>query len=139
MRIVATPFGRVAVEDLTPEPDPHRPLVVVIGGSFAPQRYLMDFRHDGCDVAMLRLPAFFSPAFPHYGFDIFARAFDAVIGAEFTDRRVILMGVSAGATTALGMTAAQVGAVVAVEPFLHTAPLWPIQGYVERTWPRLHP
>jgi pimeloyl-ACP methyl ester carboxylesterase len=139
MRIVATPQGRIGLEDLMPEPDAARPLLAVIGGSFAPQHYLTDVRHPDCDVVLLRLPAFFSPPVPHYGFELFAQAFDAVLAAEFPMRRIVVMGVSGGAAAALGMTAPQIGAVVAVEPFLHTAPLWPIHRYVQRQWARLHP
>lgn len=67
-----------------------------------------------------------------------ARLVEELIGQRFADRRVVLLGASIGATVALGVRSPAVRRIVAVEPVLSTAELWPLPAQL-RAHLRKHP
>lgn len=103
-----------------------RPLVLALPGLFAGPEDLASLPEaiaQVADVAILRLrelPG--ADGAP----ESFARLVGEVIDQLFADRPVVLLGTSIGATVALGVRAAAVRRIVAIEPILATAALWPL-------------
>lgn len=106
-----------------------RPLLLALPGLFAGPNDLARLPEalaQIADVAHLRLedcpPAVLDQASPA----AFARFVDELIAQLFADRPVVVAGASIGATVALGVRAAAVRRIVAIEPILATAALWPL-------------
>lgn len=136
--MIATSFGTLAYEELSPAKG-EEPTVVLVNGSFPPKGYLSDFRVPGAGVTLFALPAMWSPPFKTYSIDVFGRAIGEAVEALFPTSTVIMAGFSTGATVALGVNAPRVRAWVAVEPFLSTEGLWPIQKFMDAQRQNLHP
>jgi pimeloyl-ACP methyl ester carboxylesterase len=71
--------------------------------------------------------------------ETFAAAYSAVIEQAFADRRIVVLGVSAGALAALVLDAANVEALVLVEPFFSTAKLWTLVEALRSIFPNIDP
>ena len=106
-----------------------RPLLLALPGLFAGPNDLARLAEavaKVADAAHLRLedlpPAVLEQASPA----AFARFVDELIEQLFADRPVVVAGASIGATVALGVRAAAVRRIVAIEPILATAALWPL-------------
>jgi hypothetical protein len=106
-----------------------RPLLLALPGLFAGPNDLARLPEalaSLADVAHLRLedcpPALLEQASPAG----FARFVDELIEQLFAERPVVVAGASIGATVALGVRAAAVRRIVAIEPILATAALWPL-------------
>ncbi|HEX7944193.1 MAG TPA: alpha/beta hydrolase, partial [Phenylobacterium sp.] len=69
-------------------------------------------------VAHLELPAHVGPLFDRYDQAAIAEAYDEVIAARFTGRRVVVVGISMGAVIGLALRAREIVALLAVDPFL---------------------
>jgi pimeloyl-ACP methyl ester carboxylesterase len=102
-----------------------KPLLFVIRGAFDEldamtrlQEHAPDF-----DVALVHLPGMHTPYFDECSVHAFARAYDEIL-ADLARPRTILLGLSTGALVAMAMRNAQ--AIVAVEPPLSPAAMWPL-------------
>jgi hypothetical protein len=95
------------------------PLVVVIRGAFAGPNDLEWLDFPDFQLAFVHLPGFHTPRFQSPSIAGFAQAFTET----FAKREYIAVGVSTGALVAMSLPAKS---VVAIEPFLTTAALWPL-------------
>jgi hypothetical protein len=129
-RVIQTRVGAVPVWSDFEAHDPARPLILVIRGALPQPHDLEWLRPAGADIAFLHLPSFHSPALINTSVGITIHAFDQVIATEFSDRRIILMGVSSGALPAAGLRSPQIVGRVLVEPFFSTAKLWALAEYL---------
>lgn len=106
--------------------DDARKLVFSIPGAFTGPNYmsaLPDLLGD-CDVVLARLPGMFAPHLRTISIAAFAQAFDEALSARFRERRVLRLGYSVGGLVAMAMRRGD--AIVAVDPPLTPAKLWPI-------------
>ncbi len=133
MEWVDTALGRVPVWGSWSS---DRPLVLGIRGAFAERNDLTDLDPPGCDLALLHLPGFHSPALVVTSIGAFIAAFDEVIRTQFSGRQIVAVGLSVGAIVALGLRSPEIGGVLAVEPFFSTAKLWPMIEFIQRLLPR---
>jgi Glycosyl transferases group 1 len=78
---------------------------------------------DGC---LMGLPSGSASALSACSMAELSRLVGELIEARFADRRVVALGVSTGAVIALGVRAANLARIVAVEPPLVTRGLWPV-------------
>lgn len=123
MRVVETALGAVPVWSRGVRGGP---LVVVIRGAFADEHDMEWLTVPGAEMAFLHLPGFFSPPLVSTSIGAFATAFREALAAAFPDRPYGLIGVSTGALVSMAMPAT---AILAIEPFLTTGGLWPMQIY----------
>lgn len=110
-------------------PPAGRPVVLTITGAFAPElamNRVQDVVGAAAEAAYIDLPGNRCPHLASPTIEAVARALDQAIPAAFPDRVVILLGVSVGALVAASVTTPQVRRIVAVEPPLSTAKLWPM-------------
>lgn len=98
-----------------------RPAVLLITGAYAPKEYF--------ETLPLLVPAFIchlpgnhSPSLAETSITGFATAFDEV--SLKLQRSILALGVSTGALVAMAMATPKF--IIAVEPFLSTAKLWPL-------------
>lgn len=106
-----------------------RPLLLAIAGLFAGPddlSRLPEVMAPVADAALVRIPGSGPPLLAEPSLQAFSRAIGELIDQLFTDRPVILLGVSLGATAALGVRSPRVRRIVAVEPILETGALWPL-------------
>ncbi|HEV7385056.1 MAG TPA: alpha/beta fold hydrolase [Phenylobacterium sp.] len=129
-RDVTTRFGVIA---LWSRPDifgaSAKPVVLVIGGSFSPAedlKTLPDAVGILADTCIMRLPGAGAPPLTSLAIADVALAVGELVESIFPRRPVVLLGVSIGAVVALGVRAANIARVVAIEPPLVTGGLWPI-------------
>jgi hypothetical protein len=126
-----TTLGTVPVWGRFDTFDRSRPLLLVIRG-FTPdpsQLVSMPDRLPGADVMLASLPGLHSPGLADVSLAAFSRAFDEV--ADALGRAVVVLGVSLGGLVALGLRSAWVRSVVALDPPLSSAALWPIADQFE--------
>jgi pimeloyl-ACP methyl ester carboxylesterase len=129
--IISTDLGLIPLWGEFETFAPDRPLVFVVQGAFA-ERGLMRrlYRHlPECDVVLAHLPGMNTPHLKEITIPAFARAYDEVLAKEFSNRRVLRVGLSIGGLVTFAMR--QGHALVAVDPPFQTGPLWPLL-------PRLH-
>ncbi|HKR89648.1 MAG TPA: alpha/beta hydrolase, partial [Phenylobacterium sp.] len=144
-RDVKTSLGVVPVWSAPEIFASRRPLLLAIAGLFAGAddlSRLPEVMAPVADAAILRIPGSGPPPLREASLEGFARAVGELIGQQFADRPVVLLGVSIGAAAALGVRAPAVRRIVAVEPILATGELWPLEGPVRahlRGLPRGHP
>jgi len=106
--------------------DGDQPLVLAIAGAFGHAdalNPLADAVADA-DVLLAHLPGNHCPGLREPTVEGFASAFDEVVGQ--LGRPTIVLGVSAGALVALAMRSPRLAGIVAADPPLRTANLWPI-------------
>jgi pimeloyl-ACP methyl ester carboxylesterase len=106
-----------------------RPVVLAIGGSFSPAEDLKNLPNAVgilADVCIMRLPGAGAPPLSSLAIADMAQAVGELIETTFPLRPVVLLGVSIGAVVALGVRAANIARVVAIEPPLVTGGLWPV-------------
>lgn len=128
-REVTTSLGVVPVWSRPEVAASRRPLVLALPGLFGGPEELAttpETLAQVADVALLRLGDLPRPLLADGRPADFARAVDEVVAQQFADRPVIVLGVSIAATVALGVRAAAVRRIVAVEPILATEALWPL-------------
>jgi hypothetical protein len=104
------------------------PVMLLITGAFADFDTL-DGLHDvlaGVDVWRAHLPGNHCPPLAATSVGAFAGAYGQAISARLGERPVVATGLSVGALVALGLRSANVRRIVAVEPPLLTAGLWPL-------------
>jgi len=106
-----------------------RPVLITVTGPFASadtMARLPAVMGAACDCHLMHLPGNHAPPIRDMTVDGIARALREVIDTAFAGRLVILHGLSVGALVALAVRSAAVRKVVAVEPPLSTAKLWPL-------------
>lgn len=112
-----------------------RPTLFVMGG-MGPIDYLhvlVDW-FPGASVLIAPFPGMSGSTTTDRDVRNFAAAVDDTIAAVSPDRPVVMFGTSAGCLPTLGARSPQIVHRVALEPFLHTAPLWPLHDAVRRNW-----
>ena len=129
-RDVTTRFG---VIPLWSRPDVFgasaKPLVLAIGGSFSRAedlKNLPDALGILADACIMRLPGAGAPPLSSLAISDVTLAVGELLETVFPGRPVVLLGVSIGAVVALGVRAANVARIVAIEPPLRTGGLWPV-------------
>jgi pimeloyl-ACP methyl ester carboxylesterase len=70
-----------------------------------------------------------SPPFAWASVPLFAAGFDEALELLFPGRRITVVGISMGGTTALHMRSPLVRSMVLADPPLRTGQLWPLVGY----------
>ena len=126
-RDVRTSLGVVPVWSRPQVPGAARPLLVAIAGLFAGPddlSRLPEVMAPVADAAIVRIPGSGTPRLADGSLGAFSSALREVIDQLAADRPVVLLGVSIGATAALGVRSPRLRRVVAVEPILATAELW---------------
>ncbi|MCR5877647.1 alpha/beta hydrolase [Phenylobacterium sp. J367] len=111
--------------------DSAKPVMLTVTGTFAPITTMSKMQQvvgDGTDCFLMHLPGNHSPPLAEATVAAYARALSEVIDREFAARPVVLAGVSIGALVALAVRSAAVRRIVAIEPPLLTAKLWPMLG-----------
>jgi hypothetical protein len=109
--------------------DSRKPLVVAIAGAFAgPEDLsrLAEVLSPMADAALLHMPGIDAPPLSDPSIEAFSTVVGELIDELFAGRRVVVLGVSIGAVAALGVRSRSVRRIVAVEPLLATAGLWPM-------------
>jgi hypothetical protein len=106
-----------------------KPVVLAIGGMFSPVEDLKNLPAIVArlaDACVVRMPAASAPTLKGPGVAAVAEALEETLETVFAGRPVMLFGVSIGATATLGVRAANLARVLAIEPVLETGALWPI-------------
>ena len=128
-RDVTTRYGIISLWSRPGAYDGARPVVLAIGGVLSLAEDLqslpatLGILADGC---IMRLPGAAAPSLSPPGLATICLAVSELIEELFAGRPVVLMGVSTGAVVAMGVRAANLARVVALEPPLVTGKLWPI-------------
>lgn len=106
-------------------PDP-RPPALIIRGAFAEKDIYARLPDDlpGFNVFLTHLPGMHTPFLPVSSVQSFAAAYD-----EAFAQPVHALGFSVGGLVAMAMR--NTASVVAVDPPLQTAPLWPLRGFLD--------
>ncbi|HEY3951467.1 glycosyltransferase family protein [Phenylobacterium sp.] len=131
---VATRLGKARLWRTPPAADAgavRRPLVFAMPGVLATENDLATLIANLsllADGVMLRPPKDFGAGFAGATLAEIAAAVGEMLEREFADRQVVLLGASTGAVIALGVRARNLARIVAVEPHLVTAGLWPVLG-----------
>jgi hypothetical protein len=112
-----------------------RPLVLVIRGAMARADDLEWLTLADHDLVFAHLPGFHSPMLAANSVGTFIFAFDAAIRGAFPQRRITVLGSSAGAIVAAGLRAPQLVARVLVEPFFSTGKLAPLAAMLRGQMP----
>lgn len=137
---IETRLGAVQLWGPAQNPQPNQTIVLAIPGSLAPME---DIATLGESLGLLGalyimgLPTAAGVQFPAGIMAATSRMVDELAQTTFAGRRMVVMGVSIGAVAAMGVRAANIERVVAVEPPLVTGKLWPLIGplrsFLERT------
>jgi pimeloyl-ACP methyl ester carboxylesterase len=109
---------------------PTRPLLLVIRGVFPPAGQLTALPTvlAEADVAFVDLPGMnATPAFAVNSPWSFAEGVDQTVAALFPERPLAVLGVSMGGVVAMAMKAPGLRAILAVDPPLTVAGLWPLR------------
>ena len=128
---VATRLGAARLRISAPEPDRTRPVLFAIPGilsSEADVSLLGQSLGRAADLVVMRLPITGDAALSSCAVPELCGMLGELLEAQFPQRPVVLLGVSSGAVIALGVRAANLARVVALEPPLITAELWPVIG-----------
>jgi len=105
------------------------PAVVAVSGAFPPP----DFLHDVVDwfsklsIVVAPIPGMHGTRTLDFDLARVSRALDEAIQTLLPNRRIVTLGVSAGALVTLGLRHPAIVHQVVVEPFFRTAPLWPVR------------
>lgn len=105
-----------------------RPALLVMGGfgGAADNHHEMVDWYPGVTVLVAPFPGTVPSTTPDWDVARMSRMVDEAVGALLTNVPVVALGVSAGCLVTLGLRAPQIVRHVAVEPFFHTARLWPL-------------
>ena len=109
-----------------------RPLLLVIRGAFPIPEHLtsMPDRLPTADVALAHLPGMHTPMFADCSISGFASGFDELIEQAFPGRPVTVLGASMGGLAALSLRHPAVRRILALDPPLSTAGLWPMRNWL---------
>lgn len=126
VRTFQTPLGEVWLRGRPGAFEGTRRLIVCVLGAFASAERLVELPEAAnyCDVLLADLPGNRCPELVATSIGAYAAAFDNVL--RQLDRPLILYGSSIGGVVALSMRAPQIRSIVAVDPPVRTADLWPL-------------
>jgi pimeloyl-ACP methyl ester carboxylesterase len=137
MRGVRTSFGVIPLcsEGL----DTSRPVILAIRGAFAPfdQLSWLGAQLPEAEVVVAHLPGLIGPLPEAVSIQGFANAFRELIETIYAGRQVVVVGASIGGLVALSLNSDRVKGVVAIDPPLSTAKLWPLRDWAETARPAL--
>jgi hypothetical protein len=128
VRDVATRLGLIRLQGRAEAFDSRRTVLVVIPGVFAGPEALQALPdHLGvlADVCRLSLPGASAPLLADNGLAAVANAVSEALEVMFDGRRVVLCGVSIGGVVAMAAQASNVTRIVALDPPLVPARIWP--------------
>ncbi|CAN7200785.1 glycosyltransferase [Phenylobacterium sp. LjRoot219] len=128
-REVTTSLGVVPVWSRPEVAASRRPMVLALPGLFGDPEDLANLPEvvaQVADAVLLRLGDLPPSLLADGALADLARAVGEVIDRLYADRAVVVLGASIGATVALGVRAAAVRRIVAIEPILATEALWPL-------------
>jgi|GEM_PF-1439692 len=123
-----TSFGTVPLWHPPVAPDSTRPALITIAPAFADDEYMTRLPAvlgDAADVFLMHMPGNHAPVLSGASVGVFAKALGEVLAQAFGSRRVVLFGLGIGAVVALATRSPAIRRVVAVEPLLSMATLWP--------------
>lgn len=135
-QVVDTPLGSVWLWADFDNFDENRPVVLAIRGAAPPRHHMETLRFPDADSVFVHLPGWHSPRFEANSIGVFIAAFDHAIQATLPDRRILALGVSAGALVAASLWSPQVFARLLIEPFFQTEGLWPLFDYLRPELPK---
>ncbi|MEI9963398.1 MAG: alpha/beta hydrolase [Caulobacteraceae bacterium] len=133
-RIFETAQGQVPLWGAFESFDAARPLMLVVRGAFADldNMTLLPRFVPFADVVLAHLPGMHGPFLKDHALGTFATALDEVIAAAFAGRRTLALGLSTGALAAFLLRRPEIRSILAVEPPLTTAGLWPLHDSFRR-------
>jgi glycosyltransferase involved in cell wall biosynthesis len=126
---VATSLGVVRLWTTPREADATRPLVFAVPGILATDADIVALGESlGLigDLTLMRLPTSREAALSSVAFSDLSGVVGGLLERQFPDRAIVLLGVSSGAVIALGVRAANLARIVALEPPLVSEGLWPV-------------
>jgi hypothetical protein len=129
LREVRTRLGVVRLRMDPREPDRTRPVLFAIPGILSTEADIATLGANlgmAADLCIMGLPIARDTGLSSCAIGDLCAMVGELLEAQFADRAVILMGVSSGAVIALGVRAGNLVRVVALEPPLLTAGLWPV-------------
>ena len=133
---VPTPFGIVPLWGRALASNRTAPAVVIINGAFyfpgILTAALPAVMEPFCDVFISHFPGLHAPSLKNASVETFAAAIDAAIEQALSGRSVVLLGYGAGAVVALAARSPAIQRIIALEPMLETAELWPILPAIRR-------
>lgn len=135
MRVVETALGVVPISGHL---SGSGPVVLGLSGAYAAPHSLsgLSAHLPEADVVLGRLPGNHSPWLKTNDFASICAAYAEV--ARTLERPLILLGASVGALVALGLKAANVAAVIALDPPLRTVKLWPLRALYQARYTTAH-
>lgn len=136
VELISTSLGQVPVKIADRGFDR---VIVVIRGAFADLDQMERLSAEKADIAYLHLPGWHSPRLVDTSIGAFIAAFDEVLRQRFSERRLTLLGLSAGAIVAAGLRSGQIDGRILVEPFFRTERLWALHEIVRSILPTLTP
>ena len=128
---VTTRLGVVRLWTTPRAPDSTRPMVFAIPGILSTMADIVALGESlGLlgDMCLMRLPSHRDAPLSSCALPDLAALVGELLETRFAGRPVVALGVSSGAVIALGVRAANLARIVAVEPPLATAGLWPVFG-----------
>ena len=134
---VETSFGPVPLWSLPGALTGSKPLILCITGAWAEAADMTGLPAvvaPDWDAVIMRLPGNETPALSETSVAAWGRAVSEVIEKTFANRTLVMMGLSIGALVALAARSANIRWVIAIEPPLSTAKLWPMIDGLKALW-----
>lgn len=133
---VSTPLGIVPLWHLPEAAHADRPVLVTIAPAFADDEYMTRLPQvlgSAADTFLMHMPGNHAPPLTGASVTLFAKALEEVLAKTFSGRPVVLFGLGVGAVVAMAVRSPVVRRVVAVEPLLSMAKLWPLIPNLQRS------
>lgn len=114
--------------------DTGRPVLLMISGAFNDADYMCGLQSHFPDADVLRahLPGNHCPELSETSLRAYVAAFDEALGLGWPRRPMTVLGASTGALVALGLRHPAIWSVVAIEPLLLTAGVWPLRLFAKQ-------
>jgi hypothetical protein len=135
--IAATSFGPIPLWTLPGSLESDKPVILCITGAWATPEDMTGLPAavaPDWDALIMRLPGNGTPELSETSVEAWGRAVDDLIAQRLAHRVVMIMGLSIGALVALAARSPQIRRVLAIEPPLSTAKLWPMVGGLGLMW-----
>lgn len=126
-RVFQTVLGEIWLHGAPEAFDPGRPRILALGGAFDNGKRFNNLQPHvpGASVVRGELPGNLCPELSEVSIEVYARAYDHVIGE--LGGPTLACGVSTGATVALAMRAPNITGILALDPVIRAgAHLWPL-------------
>ena len=135
--VVSTSYGPIPLWTLPGAMESRRPVVLCITGAWAEAADMTGLPAvvaPGADGMVMRLPGNGTPVLRETSVAAWGRAVEELIDGALAGRDVVLSGLSIGALVALAARSPRIRYVVAVEPPLSMAKLWPMAEGLKTYW-----